>query len=127
MATGGHGFKTISCPSAQRIYESNPPDGKKRLDISHNQPGIRFFEISVICNLCKQSECVALCIHDARTVAAMEAAVAVIIRTQACKADHLIVILTAAAVMMMFLRFLTVIITLVLTSAVAMIVMDVVA
>lgn len=126
MTMGGHGLNHI-LPNVIRINESNPPDGKKRLSISHNQPGIGFFEISVICKIRQKSECVALCLHDARTLAAMEAAVAVIIRTQTCKTDNLILILTATAVMMMFLRFLTMVIALVLTSVVAMIVMDVVA
>ena len=119
-------FKTISCPSAQRIYESNPPDGKKRLSISHNQPGIGLFEISMICNICKQTEGITLSLNYARTLTAMETAIAVIVGTETGKTDHLILILTASAIMVMLYRFLTMLVMLMFTSRVAMVVMNIV-
>lgn len=120
-------FKTISCPSAQRIYESNSPDGKKRLNISHNQPGIGYFEISVIVKLCKKRECAALCFHEARAIAAVKTAVAVIVGTETGKADNLVLILAATAVMMMFLRSFAMTVVLMCASRVTMIVMNIVA
>lgn len=109
------------------IDESNSPDGKKWLSISHNQPGIGFFEISVICNFCQKSECIAFSLHYARALASVESAVGVIIGTKSGKADHLILVLAAAAVMMMLGWFLTMTSAIVLAITVAMIVMDIMA
>ena len=91
MTMGGHGLNHI-LPNVIRINESNPPDGKKRLDISHNQPGIGFFEISVICKIRQKSECVALCLP-------------MVSITCSCANDDTAVIIIAINIVMCFFIF----------------------
>jgi hypothetical protein len=109
-----------------RIDESDSPDGKKRLSVSHNQPGIGLFEISMICNICKQTEGITLSLNYAWALTAMETAIAVVIRTKTGKTYHLIFILTAATIMPVLYRFLTMLVMIMFTSRVAVVVMDVV-
>lgn len=56
----------------------------------------------------------------------MKTSVAVIVRTETGKTDHLIFILTASAIMVMLYRFLTMLVMLMFTSRVAMVVMNIV-
>ena len=56
----------------------------------------------------------------------MKTSVAIIVGMKTGKTDHLILILTASAIMVMLYRFLTMLVMLMFTSRVAMVVMNIV-
>ena len=117
------GIQQFNYP-AHIINVSNSPNAEGSLRIRHNQPGIGFFKISVVFQICVTTEIRTFRIKYAWAHNILETVIAVIIGTESCQAYHLIFVFAAVIVVMMLSSILTMVVTIMVTRMFTVIIVN---